>query len=361
MIDRRPTGPTPRTLGRSLMSNAFFDYHLPTELIAQEPCPARDQSRLLVARRKENTISHCLFSDLPQLLNPGDLLVLNDTRVLSARLIGRRMRTGGKWEGLFLRELTAGKWEVMCQTRGRLAAGETIEVEPGPLLIDLIRKTDEGHWVIAPQKPGSAYELLQAHGRVPLPPYIRKGLARPEDQERYQTVFASRMGAIAAPTAGLHFTEALFTALRERGIDRTFVTLHVGQGTFQPIQTSDYRDHQMHREWGQLSEEAANRVVSARKEGKRVVAVGTTSVRVLESAAAAGQIRAWSGETDLFIYPPWVFTAVDALVTNFHLPRSSLLLLVNAFAGPDLTKRAYVTAIARRYRFYSYGDAMLIL
>jgi S-adenosylmethionine:tRNA ribosyltransferase-isomerase len=249
----------------------------------------------------------------------------------------------------------------MCQTRGRLAAGETIKIEPGRLLIDLIRKTNEGHWIVTPQKPGSAHELLQTHGRIPLPPYIRKGLARPDDQERYQTVFACRTGAIAAPTAGLHFTEALFRALGLRSIDRTFITLHVGQGTFQPIQTSDYRDHQMHREWGQMSEEAAGKIVKRRKEGGRVVAVGTTSVRVLESVAAAGPIQAWSGETDLFIYPPYVFKAVDVLMTNFHLPRSTLLLLVNAFAGADLTTRAYMTAIAERYRFYSYGDAMLIL
>ena len=345
----------------SCMKDVFFEYDLPNHLIAQEPCSERDQSRLLVVRRKEQTLAHYSFSDLPELLHPGDLLVLNDTRVMPARLIGRRARTGGKWEGLFLRELPDGQWEVMCQARGRLTAGEPIEIEPGPLIVHLVRKTDGGHWLIRLEKRLPALELLQAHGRVPLPPYIRKGIAERQDQNRYQTVYARQAGAIAAPTAGLHFTPGVFDRLKQREIGWAFVTLHVGPGTFQPIQAADFRKHHMHCEWGELSVETAERLAERRRHGGRIVAIGTTSVRVLESAAQDGQCRAWSGETDLFIYPPYIFKAVDALVTNFHLPRSTLLLLVNAFAGPELIRQGYATAIRDGYRFYSYGDAMLIL
>jgi S-adenosylmethionine:tRNA ribosyltransferase-isomerase len=339
----------------------FLDYELPPHLIAQQPCAERDQARLLVARRAGATLEHRTFRELPELLAPGDLLVLNDTRVLPARLLGRRIRTGGKWEGLFLRELPAGAWELLTQTRGRLTEGETIAVEPGPLQLQLVGRSPEGHWLARPSEPGSAAELLERFGQIPLPPYIRKGRAADADRERYQTVFAQRTGAVAAPTAGLHFTPRVFTRLRERGIAWTYVTLHVGLGTFQPIQTDDPRQHRMHREWGELSAVAAAEIRACRERGGRVVAVGTTSVRVLETAAAVGDGQPWSGETELFIYPPYRFRAVDALVTNFHLPRTSLLLLVSAFAGVDLVQQAYKTAIEREYRFYSYGDAMLIL
>jgi S-adenosylmethionine:tRNA ribosyltransferase-isomerase len=343
------------------MKDVFLEYDLPNYLIAQEPCVERDRSRLLLVRRKEQTLAHHSFSDLPELLRPGDLVVLNDTRVMPARLIGRRARTGGKWEGLFLRELPDGQWKVMCQTRGRLTAGEPIEIEPGPLTVHLVRKTDGGHWLIRPEKNLAALDLLQIHGRVPLPPYIRKGIAEAQDQTRYQTVYARQAGAIAAPTAGLHFTPGVFDRLRQREIGWAFVTLHVGPGTFQPIQAVDFREHRMHCEWGELSAETAAQLAECRSHGGRIIAIGTTSVRVLESAARDGQFRAWSGETDLFIYPPYTFKVTDALVTNFHLPRSTLLLLVNAFARPELTRQAYATAIREGYRFYSYGDAMLIL
>jgi S-adenosylmethionine:tRNA ribosyltransferase-isomerase len=337
-----------------------FDYDLPPHLIAQEPCPERDQSRLLVVRRAGAMLSHLAFRDLPELLNPGDLLVLNDTRVLPARLLGRRARTGGKWEGLFLREHTGGLWELMCQTRGRLHEGEEIEVEPGPLRLRLVARTPERHWLAEPSEPGTPVEILGRHGQVPLPPYIRKGRAAEADRERYQTVYARQAGAVAAPTAGLHFTPQIFERLRARGIALAYVTLHVGPGTFQPIQVEDVTRHQMHREWGELPEMTAAAVAECRARGGRVVAVGTTAVRVLETAAASGEVRPWSGETGLFIYPGYAFRAVDALVTNFHLPRSSLLLLVSAFAGVDLIRRAYMTAVQEEYRFYSYGDAMLI-
>ncbi len=336
-----------------------LDYELPPELIAQEPCPERDRARLMVLRRSDATIRHHVFADLPELLNPGDLLVLNDTRVLPARLLGRRERTGGKWEGLFLRDHADGSWELMCQTRGYPDVGEVVAVEPGPLRLTLVGRTPERHWLMRPDRDGPPQGLLGRHGLVPLPPYIRKGRAEEGDRERYQTVYARRAGAVAAPTAGLHFTPRLFERLSERGVGRAFVTLHVGAGTFQPIQVEDVTRHRMHVEWGEVPEATAEAIRACRARGGRVVAIGTTTVRVLETAAA-GELRPWAGETDLFIYPPYRFRVVDALVTNFHLPRSTLLLLVGAFAGVDLLRAAYRTAVEQRYRFYSYGDAMLI-
>ncbi|MCI0458134.1 MAG: tRNA preQ1(34) S-adenosylmethionine ribosyltransferase-isomerase QueA [Gemmataceae bacterium] len=338
-----------------------FDYDLPPHLIAQEPAAERDRSRLMVVRRRDETIAHHVFRDLPELLSPGDLLVLNDTRVLPARLLGRRARTGGKWEGLFLRQLPDGAWELMCQTRGRLVEGEEIEIEPGPLRLRLVAKTPERHWLAVPSEPGAVVDLLPRYGQVPLPPYIRKGQAAEPDRERYQTVYARQAGAVAAPTAGLHFTPEVFARLQGSGIERAHVTLHVGPGTFQPIQVEDITKHVMHREWGELPEATAAAISACCKRGGRVVAVGTTAVRVLETVAATGAVRPWRGETGLYIYPGHAFRAVDALVTNFHLPRSSLLVLVSAFAGVELIRRAYNTAIEEGYRFYSYGDAMLIL
>jgi S-adenosylmethionine:tRNA ribosyltransferase-isomerase len=343
------------------MRTDFFDYDLPTHLIAQEPAPERDRSRLMVVRRAEGSVEHHIFADLPDLLAPGDLLVLNDTRVIPARLIGRRARTGGKWEGLFLRATPDGLWELMCQTRGRLSAGETVAVEPGGLVLTLVRQTPERRWLARPHEAGAAFELLRRYGQVPLPPYVRKGRAAEADAERYQTVYAARPGAVAAPTAGLHFTPRLFERLDGRGVRRAFVTLHVGEGTFTPIKVDEIARHEMHREWGELSARTASEILACRGGGGRVVAVGTTSVRVLETVAATGPPRAWCGETQLFIYPPYEFRLVDALITNFHLPRTSLLCLVSAFAGVELIRRAYRTAVAEGYRFYSYGDAMVIL
>jgi S-adenosylmethionine:tRNA ribosyltransferase-isomerase len=343
------------------MRTDFLDYELPPHLIAQEPCAERDRSRLMVVRRAEGIIKHQVFSDLPDLLAPGDLLILNDTRVIPARLIGRRARTGGKWEGLFLRETADGLWELMCQTRGRLAEGESVIVEPGGLELTLVSQTPERRWLARPHETGQTFDLLHRYGQVPLPPYVRKGRAAAADEERYQTVYARQPGAVAAPTAGLHFTPRVFERLDERGIDRAFVTLHVGEGTFAPIKADDIAEHHMHREWGELPATTAEAVAACRARGGRVVAVGTTSVRVLETVAATGPMRPWHAETQLFIYPPYRFQAVDALVTNFHLPRTSLLCLVSAFGGVELIRRAYRTAVADGYRFYSYGDAMFIL
>ena len=340
---------------------AFVDYELPPHLIAQEPCAERDQARLLVLNRSGATVAHHFFYELPELLTSGDLLILNDTKVLPARLVGRRARTGGNWEGLFLRELPDGLWELVCRTRGRLSPGETIVLQPGGLQLHLVSRSRLGHWLARPSQAGAALDLLAATGQVPLPRYIRKGRGLPGDRARYQTVFARQPGAVAAPTAGLHFSPRLFERLKQRGIGWAFVTLHVGLGTFQPIRTADFTQHRLHREWGELPSETAEAIARCRAQGRRVVAVGTTSVRVLETVAASGSVRPWSGETELFIYPPYAFRVVDALVTNFHLPRTSLLLLVSAFAGSDQLRQAYETAIEREYRFYSYGDAMLIL
>lgn len=356
-----PSGPKAIASGLDpFLDPVFLDYDLPSELIAQEPAANRDESRLLVVHRATGALEHRRFRDLPDLLGPGDLLVLNDTRVLAARLLGTRTRTGGKWEGLFLKALADGTWELICQTRGRLQVGESIAIHPGPLELKLQEKTAEGHWLARPNLEGAAGDLLRRHGQVPLPPYIRKGRAGTEDRERYQTVYARQPGAVAAPTAGLHFTTEVFSQLAQRSIDRAYVTLHVGPGTFQPIQVEDYHQHRMHAEWGQLPEKTVQALRDCKQRGGRVVAVGTTSVRVLETATQGG-IRPWVGETSLFIHPPFRFQVVDALVTNFHLPRSTLLLLVGAFAGCDLIRKAYETAVAERYRFYSYGDAMLIL
>jgi S-adenosylmethionine:tRNA ribosyltransferase-isomerase len=341
-----------------------LDYELPPHLIAQEPSPERDRSRLLVVRRGGPVLGHHVFRDLPGLLEPGDLLVLNDTRVLPARLIGRRSRTGGKWEGLFLRALADGTWELLCQSRGRLVVGETVLAEPPgggePLRLRLEGRAG-GHWLARPEEAGAAPELLGRYGHVPLPPYIRKGRAGPGDRERYQTVFADRAGAVAAPTAGLHFTPAVFEAMRQRGVEWRFVTLHVGVGTFEPVRAEDLHEHRVRPEWGDLTAATAEAVAACRARGRRVVAVGTTAVRVLETAAREGPGGPWSGETGLTVCPPFEFRAVDALVTNFHLPRSSLLLLVAAFTGLESLRAAYATAVREGYRFYSYGDAMLIL
>lgn len=338
-----------------------FDFELPPELIAQEPIEPRDHARLLLVDRHTQSLEHRRFFELPSLLRPNDLLILNDTRVLHARLLGHRQTTGGRWEGLFLKPLPDGCWEMLCQTRGRLKLGEIIVIDPGPLTLELIEKLPTGKWRVRPLSDEPMPSLLDRHGQVPLPPYIRKGQAAPGDRLRYQTVFARQPGAVAAPTAGLHFTPEVFAALKGCSVDWAFVTLHVGLGTFQPIQVDDYRLHPMHFEWGELPAATVAAIEHCRNSGGRVVAVGTTAVRVLETVGQTGEVRPWSGETNLFIYPPYKFRVVQGLITNFHLPKTTLLLLVSAMAGVELMERAYRAAIAEKYRFYSYGDAMLIV
>ena len=347
------------------METSAFDFDLPDGLIAQHPVEPRDASRLFVVRRAGGPFEHKTFADLPELLAPGDVLVRNDTRVVPARLEGLRAATGGRWEGLFLRELPGGDWEVLATTRGKPAAGEVVSVEaPGgsALRLTLVAKGDAGRWVVRPEVSASASDLLDRFGRVPLPPYIRKGREGPGDRLTYQTVYAREPGSVAAPTAGLHFTDAVFRRLAGRGVALADVTLHVGVGTFRPIEAERIDDHVMHAERGEVSAETASLLNARRAAGGRIVAVGTTSARLLETAAgASGVIRAFSGETAIYLRPGCAFRGVDALLTNFHLPRSSLVVLVGAFAGVDLVRAAYAEAVRLRYRFYSYGDAMLVV
>lgn len=345
-----------------------FDYELPPELIATEPSQQRDQSRLLVVDRQTNTISHSSISDLPQYLNSGDCLVLNDTRVLSARIFGVRKSTGGKWEGLYLGSNESGQWKLMSKTRGKLTPGEMIELMPAhprqeqkQIALQMQTKDAEGYWTAKVQSDEDHHSLLEHFGTMPLPPYMRRELASDVDWERYQTVYANHPGAVAAPTAGLHFTPALLKQCTQKGIQIAKVTLHVGIGTFKPISVQTLDEHKMHSEWCELPEDSASLLNETRKKGGRIVSVGTTSVRTLESIAQQGSLKAWRGETDIFIYPPYEFQAVDCLLTNFHLPKSTLLVLVSAFASTELIREAYQKAVEEKYRFFSYGDAMLIL
>lgn len=348
---------------------AWLDYDLPPELVAQEPLRNRVDARLLVVDRARQTLDHYHVRDLPGLLRPGDRLVLNDTKVVPAQLRGQRMETSGRWQGLFLGVLPDGDWSLVCKTRGRLKAPEPImltdrEGRPAAKLWLLERLTD-GQWRARLDEPAPPFELLARIGRVPLPPYIRGGQMVDSDVERYQTVYARREGAVAAPTAGLHFTKELLRSAAACGIGVSAVTLHVGLGTFRPIETGDPAAHRMHSEWGEVSEAAAREISEARAAGGRIVAVGTTVTRLLETAASnegpGKPLVAWSGETSIYIRPPYEFRAVDALLTNFHFPRTTLLLLVQAFGGGELIRRAYEMAIKNQYRFYSYGDAMLIV
>jgi len=341
-----------------------YDYELPRHLIAQAPLACRADARLLVVDRAGDFFMHKHVRDLPEILLPTDCLVLNDTRVIPARLVGFRTKTGGRWEGLFLESSPEGLWRVMGKTRGKLVPGETITLLDcqgnEAIRLHLGSKDPNGVWIVRPESDEEPFALLERVGRVPLPPYIRKGEMVESDRKHYQTIFARSPGAVAAPTAGLHFTEHLLRRLERRGITLCRLTLHVGPGTFRPIETDRLADHSMHSEWGELRQETVERIDACRRRGGRVVAVGTTSVRILETAAADGSLKPFTGRTNLFIRPPYAFRAVDALLTNFHLPRTTLLVLVRTFGGDALIRRAYEEAIREEYRFYSYGDAMLI-
>ena len=342
-----------------------YDYTLPKERIAQQPLSCRSDARLMVIDRKSDSIEHRYVRDLPQLLAAGDAVVVNDTRVVAARLVGKRTATGGRWEGLFLESDTSGLWKVLGRTRGKIKAGESVQLVDREGRTDttltLIAQEEDGSWIVHPESEGEPHEILAQVGRTPLPPYIRGGEMLPEDETRYQTVYAEHPGSVAAPTAGLHFTDALLAQLAEAKIDRYQLTLHVGTGTFKPIASDSLSEHPMHSEWAHLAADTAAALTRVRTSGGRVVAVGTTSMRVLETAARTGSLAAFEGPTDLFIHPPFTFHAVDALLTNFHLPRSTLLVLVRTFGGDALIRRAYALAVEEEYRFYSYGDAMLIL
>ena len=338
-----------------------YDYDLPAELIAQQPIEPRDAARLLVVDRSSGRIEHRVFRDLPDLLRPGDLLVANRSRVIPARLHGHRLPTGGAAELLLLRARGGGAWEALVRPAKRLQVGSRIGFGGRDVFAEVVERGEAGGRVVrfvgADGRPveGPAFDRwLAGFGETPLPPYIKTPLA---DPERYQTIYAREPGSAAAPTAGLHFTPELLFRLRERGVDLVHVTLHVGLDTFRPVEVEDLREHRIHAEWCQLGAATAERIAASRRRGGRVVAVGTTAVRVLETSRG----EPYEGDTRLFIYPGHRFQVVDALITNFHLPRSSLLMLVSAFAGRELVRRAYAVAVEQRYRFFSFGDAMLIV
>jgi S-adenosylmethionine:tRNA ribosyltransferase-isomerase len=346
-----------------------FDYELPEELIAQHPLGRRDASRMLVVKRAEGSWRDGSFSDFPSELREGDCVAVNNTRVFPARLEGRREPTGGRVELLLVRrreDLGGETWEALARPARRLDAGSRITFGDGRLSAEIISATDDGaRRVVRFHAEGDFAALLEEFGRMPLPPYIKRETedlaARDEDRERYQTVYAASSGAIAAPTAGLHFTPEVFERLRERGASVAELTLHVGYGTFAPVRDEDLSSHSVAPESFEISAEAADALNETRARGGRIVAVGTTTVRALESSAdERGRISAGRGETGLTITPGYRFRATDAMLTNFHLPRSSLLVLVSAFAGRDLALAAYRHAVGAGYRFYSYGDCMLI-
>ncbi len=343
------------------MRVADFDYHLPPSCIAQTPAGQRDRSRLLVLHRRSGALEHRAFADLADYLCPEDCLVLNDTRVIPARLIGRR-GSGGRVELLLLRRRAGRTWEALARPGRRARPGSVVEFGEGELRATVTQVLPDGVRLVRLDHEGELRALLDRLGRTPLPPYVKRDADRPEDRERYQTVYARYDGAVAAPTAGLHFTEELLARIRNVGVEVVFLTLHVGLGTFKPVEVEVVEEHQMHGEQFRLPPEAAAAINARRARGGRIAAVGTTVVRALESAAGPnGQIVAGEGTTDLFIRPGHQFRAVDVLVTNFHLPRSTLIMLVSAFAGRERVLAAYEEAIRRGYRFYSYGDAMLIV
>jgi len=352
-------------LPNALLRTSDFDYELPAELIAQTPKEPRDHSRLMVLHRRDATIEHRRFYEIVSLLNPGDVLVLNDSRVLPARLYGRRVDTGGVVELLLLRRLDTGIWESLARPARRARPGVKIALLPpdgscnsdGSTIAEVVETGQGGTRVV--HLPDEALERL---GQVPLPPYIHTPLERPE---RYQTVYARADGSVAAPTAGLHFTPELLDAVRSKGVNLAFITLHVGLDSFRPVRVDDPSCHPMHKEYFELDAAAAEQINRARREGQRIICVGTTTVRAIEAAALKhngdGLVSPCSGWTDLLILPGHQFRAVDTLITNFHLPRSTLLMLVSAFAGKELIAHAYQEAIRLRYRFYSFGDCMLIM
>ena len=337
-----------------------YDYDLPEVLIAQQPCPQRDASRLMVVDRQARKIHHTQFSQIGEFLPPRSLLVINDTKVIPARLIGRKLPTGGKVEVLLTRQKGANSWEALVKPGRRVTHGTRLVFGEGALTGKVLAKSPLGLYTVRFKYDGDFEAILAQVGRVPLPPYIKREPNR-TDKEEYQCVYAKEAGAIAAPTAGLHFTLDLMDRLKRGGIHRVPLTLHVGLGTFQPVKVEDIEMHKMHSEYFELSRTNANQINVAKGEGRKVVAVGTTSVRALETVASDYSVAPYRGYTDIFIYPGYQFKVVDALVTNFHLPKSTLLMLVSAFAGREFILEAYQKAIAQKYRFYSYGDAMLIL
>ena len=341
------------------MNTADFDFHLPEELIAQTPLEKRDASRLLVVDRSSGEFSDQHFDSIIDQLQPGDALVMNNTRVLPARLYGEKPGTGGHVELLLLKNTEGDQWEVLAKPAKRLKVGAQVSFGDGRLTATVVDELEHGGRIVRFDYQGIFLEVLESLGEMPLPPYIHEKLA---DRERYQTVYAKENGSAAAPTAGLHFTKELLAQIESKGVKLVYLTLHVGLGTFRPVSVDNLDDHEMHSEFYTLSEEAAATLREVKKNGHRVIAVGTTSIRTLETIGNKfkGDIQADSGWTNIFIKPGYQWQIVDAFSTNFHLPKSTLVMLVSAFAGRDLTLKAYEHAIAERYRFFSFGDAMFI-
>ncbi|MBN1269466.1 MAG: tRNA preQ1(34) S-adenosylmethionine ribosyltransferase-isomerase QueA [Kiritimatiellae bacterium] len=383
------------------MKTSDFEYHLPPELIAQEPAPVREEARMLVVHRDTKTWEHRHVRDLPDLLVSSDLLVVNDTRVIPARVFGRKEGTGGRVELLFLEETAPGEWDALLRCARRPAVGAWVEIGAGKARAQVLAEGETGRVSLRIESARPLLEILEEEGVPPLPPYISRDYAHADprlaaDRGCYQTVYASRPGAVAAPTAGLHFSDALFQTLESRGVHRTAITLHVGLGTFRPVSAPRVEDHRMEQERYEIGEEAAREIEAARAKGRRVIAVGSTVVRTLETvaagprredadhhlpwwrgssrrvlsapgtkrkllAASGAPIVPCIGRSDLFIRPPFKFRVVDAMLTNFHLPRSTLLMMVCAFAGRKFVMQLYEEAVREKYRFYSYGDCMLIV
>ncbi|MFC4404000.1 tRNA preQ1(34) S-adenosylmethionine ribosyltransferase-isomerase QueA [Gracilibacillus xinjiangensis] len=337
-----------------------FDFDLPEELIAQTPLKDRTSSRLMVLNKEQRTIENHHFYEVIDFLNEGDCLVLNDTKVLPARLYGVKADTGGKVEVLLLTQIENDDWEVLVKPAKRIKAGTEISFGDGKLKATCIKTKEHGGRILRFHYEGIFYEVLDELGEMPLPPYIKEQL---NEKDRYQTVYAKEQGSAAAPTAGLHFTEELLAEINQKGVEIAFITLHVGLGTFRPVSVDDVESHEMHAEFYQMTETTAKQLNAVKERGGRIISVGTTSTRTLETIArdTGGVFEARNGWTDIFIYPPYEFKAIDGLITNFHLPKSTLIMLVSALADRDFILEAYNKAVADRYRFFSFGDAMLIL
>ncbi len=338
------------------MKLSDFFYDLPKELIAQHPAEPRDAARLMLYDRQSGDVEHTRFSQLPDQLQSGDVLVFNDSRVIPARLYGKRRPTGGKVEVLLLTPVGTDTWEVLVKPGKKALPGTTIEFPMG-LTADVVDRTDFGGRVVTFHYDGVFDDIIDQIGEMPLPPYIHEKMVDPDE---YQTVYARERGSAAAPTAGLHFTDELLNAIRSKGVETVFVTLHVGLGTFRPVEEENIEYHAMHSEFYSITPEAAARINAAKAEGRRIIAVGTTSIRTLECVGMSGMVQAGSGWTNIFIYPGFTFHIADALITNFHLPESTLLMLISALSTREKILRAYEIAVKERYRFFSFGDAMFI-
>ncbi|AVQ36016.1 tRNA preQ1(34) S-adenosylmethionine ribosyltransferase-isomerase QueA [Staphylococcus kloosii] len=336
-----------------------FDYHLPEALIAQTPLKDRDQSRLLVLGKNSGDIDHRHFKDVIDYFNQGDTLVLNDTRVMPARLFGIKEETGSKVEMLMLTQLEGNDWEVLLKPAKRIQIGDKLNFGEGKIIAECIETLNQGGRIMRLHFEGILQERLDELGEMPLPPYIKERL---DDPERYQTVYAKEIGSAAAPTAGLHFTDELLSQIKQKGVNVAFITLHVGLGTFRPVSVDNIDDHEMHSEYYQMTQETADLLNATKENGGRIISVGTTSTRTLETIRQNNsQFEAESGWTDIFIYPGFDFKGVDGLITNFHLPKSTLVMLVSAFSSRENILNAYNQAVAEQYRFFSFGDAMLII